>query len=145
LLSACGEVWAAEKGNGKEKEKGEGDATERMSRINAAVAEKLAGQHTLSLFHPYLHGWWIDDADNILVSDRYSSHFSDLISKSHETDPHVRVLFYLVMRALLSRLSGARALDASAHLLEAINLQRLLELDTEKLTLTEVDSLFPFL
>ncbi|KAJ7301408.1 hypothetical protein DFH08DRAFT_978813 [Mycena albidolilacea] len=43
------------------------------------------------------------------------------------------------------RLSGARALDTSAHLLEAINLLRLPELDTEKLTLTEVDSLFPFL
>jgi hypothetical protein len=83
------------KRKGKGKDEGEGDATERMVRINAAAAEKLAGQHTRSLFHPYLHGWWINDADNILVSDRYASHFSDLIRKSHETDPHVRVLFYL--------------------------------------------------
>ncbi|KAJ7740997.1 hypothetical protein B0H14DRAFT_3515417 [Mycena olivaceomarginata] len=117
LLAGCAEVWAAEKGNGKEEGEGEGDATERMARINETVAEKLA--------------------DNILASDRYASHFSDLIRKSHETDPHVRVLAYLVIRALLSRLSGARALDASAQLLEAINLQRLPEVDMEKLTLTE--------
>jgi hypothetical protein len=82
----------------KEKDEGEGDATERMARINAAVAEKLAGQHTRDLFHSYLHGWCID-ADNILASDRYASHFSDLICKSHETDPHVHVLLYLVMGA----------------------------------------------
>jgi hypothetical protein len=52
--------WAAEKGNGKEKEndEGEGDATERMARINAAVAEKLAGQHTLSLSSVF--AWLVD-------------------------------------------------------------------------------------
>jgi U3 small nucleolar RNA-associated protein 10 len=137
-------VWAAEKGNGKEEDEGDGDATERMARINEVVAEKLAGQHTCALFHPYLHGWCID-ADNILASDHYASHFSDLIRKSHETDPHVRVLVHLIMRALFSRLSGARALEASAQLLEAINLQRLPEVDMEKLTLAEVDSLFLFL
>jgi hypothetical protein len=37
-------------------------------------------------------------------------------------DPHVCVCAYLAMRDLLSRLSGARALDASAQLLETINL-----------------------
>ncbi|KAJ7301598.1 hypothetical protein DFH08DRAFT_724105, partial [Mycena albidolilacea] len=124
----------------EDEDEGEGDATETMARINEAVAEKLASQHTRALFHPYFHGWCID-ADNILASDRYASQFSDLIRKSHETDPHVRVLVYLVMRALLSRLSGTRALNASAQLLEAINLQRLPEIDMEKPTLTEVDYL----
>ncbi|KAJ7692788.1 hypothetical protein B0H14DRAFT_3175398 [Mycena olivaceomarginata] len=102
LVAGCAEVWAAEKGKGKEEDEGEGDATERMAQINEAVAEKLA--------------------DKILASDRYAAHFSDLIHKSQETDPHVRVCTYLAMRDLLSRLSGTRALDASAQLLEAINL-----------------------
>jgi hypothetical protein len=42
LLAGCAEVWAAEKGNGKKEDEGEGEATERMARINEAMAEKLA-------------------------------------------------------------------------------------------------------
>ncbi|KAJ7810602.1 hypothetical protein B0H14DRAFT_2607195 [Mycena olivaceomarginata] len=42
LLAGCAEMWAAEKGNGKKEDEGEGEPTERMARINEAVAEKLA-------------------------------------------------------------------------------------------------------
>ncbi|KAF7373573.1 U3 small nucleolar RNA-associated protein 10 [Mycena sanguinolenta] len=67
--------------------------------------------------------------ENIMASDRFARHFSDLIRKAHETDPHVRVLAYLVIRKLLSQLSGIRLLDASTQVLEAVNLQRLPEVD----------------
>ncbi|KAF8192665.1 hypothetical protein K438DRAFT_2017867 [Mycena galopus ATCC 62051] len=107
LLSGCADAWAAEKEN--EKEEADGDATERMVRLNQAITAKLA--------------------ENIMASDRYAGHFSDLIRKAHETDPQVRVLAYLVIRVLLSQLSGARLLDASTQVLEAINLQRLPEVD----------------
>ncbi|KAK7055439.1 U3 small nucleolar RNA-associated protein 10 [Favolaschia claudopus] len=53
-------------------------------------------------------------AENIVKSDRYPSHFSDFIRKAHEIDP---------------ALSGHRLLDACAQVLEAINLQRLPDVD----------------
>ncbi|KAJ7270708.1 hypothetical protein B0H12DRAFT_1229192 [Mycena haematopus] len=107
LLSGCAEAWAAE--NRRAQEDGDGDVTERMVQLNQAIATKLA--------------------ENITASDRYARHFSDLIRKAHETDPHVRVLAYLVIRKLLSRLSGVRLLDASTQVLEAVSLQRLPEVD----------------
>ncbi|KAF7326662.1 U3 small nucleolar RNA-associated protein 10 [Mycena venus] len=105
LLAGCADVWVAE--NGKA---GEGDATEKMARLNQAISGKLA--------------------ENIITSERYAAHFSAVIRKSHEPDPQVRVFAYFVIRALLVRLSGTRQLDAAAQVLEAINLQRLPEVDT---------------
>lgn len=76
-----------------------------------------------------------------MASNRYAAHFSALIRKSHETDPNVRVLAYLVIRALLTRLSGEHQLDSANQVLEAINLQQLPDVDTSSMgtqTLPEV-------
>ncbi|KAJ6463475.1 hypothetical protein C8R45DRAFT_840925 [Mycena sanguinolenta] len=105
LLAGCADAWVAERGNAQE----DGDSTERMVRLNQAITTKLA--------------------DNIMALDRFARHFSDLIRKAHETDPHVRVLAYLVIRKLLGQLSGIHLLDASTQVLEAVNLQRLPEVD----------------
>lgn len=81
-----------------------------------------------------------------MASKRYSAHFSAVIRKSHEADPNVRVLAYLVMRALLSQLSGERQIDAAHQALEAINLQQLPDVDTsamEAQTLPEVRLVLP--
>ncbi|KAJ7762738.1 hypothetical protein DFH07DRAFT_813302 [Mycena maculata] len=103
LLSGCANVWAAEKG------KGNPDGTVKMASINEATASKLA--------------------ENIMASNHYSAHFSALIRKTHEADPHVRSFAYLIVRALLVRLSGRRQLDSANQALEAINLQQLPEID----------------
>lgn len=76
-----------------------------------------------------------------MASNHYSAHFNALIRKSHDADPHVRVFAYLVIRALLVRLTGQHQLDAANQALEAINLQQLPEVDTSSVgsqTLPEV-------
>ncbi|KAJ6554556.1 armadillo-type protein [Mycena capillaripes] len=107
LLADCANVWTAEKG------KEDVDPTERMAKLNQAIASKLA--------------------ENIMASNHYAAYFSALIRKSHETDPNVRVLAYLVIRVLLVRLSGERQLDAASQVLEAINLQQLPDVDTSSM------------
>ncbi|KAJ7270889.1 hypothetical protein C8J57DRAFT_1507854 [Mycena rebaudengoi] len=118
LLAGCTSIWRAEKDV-----KGEADGLDRMLRINQAVASKLAGLFILALFSPTFQ---TSDKrkikQNIIGSKRYSAHFSALIRKSHEADPNVRVLAFLVIRALLSRLSGERRINAAHQALEAINL-----------------------
>ncbi|KAJ7456907.1 hypothetical protein FB451DRAFT_1275210 [Mycena latifolia] len=104
LLGGCATLWMAEKGK---------DGAERMANINQAVSSKLA--------------------ENIMASDHYHAHFSALIRMARDTDPHVRVLAYLVIRALLVRLSGERQIDAAAQALEAINLQQLPDIDTSSM------------
>ncbi|KAJ7701560.1 hypothetical protein B0H17DRAFT_1195339 [Mycena rosella] len=107
LLAGCADIWVAEKGSDT------GDGSERMVRINQAISSKLA--------------------ENIMASGHYHAHFSALIRKAHESDPHVRVLAYLVIRALLVRLSGERQIDAANQALEAINLQQLPDVDTSSM------------
>ncbi|KAJ7146113.1 hypothetical protein C8R44DRAFT_600928 [Mycena epipterygia] len=107
LLSGCAEVWTAEKG------KAEADGVEKMANINQALVSKVA--------------------ENIMASNQYSAHFSALIRKAHDTDPHVRVLAYLIIRALLVQLSGEHQVDAANQALEAINLQQLPDVDTSSM------------
>ncbi|KAJ7222324.1 hypothetical protein GGX14DRAFT_663256 [Mycena pura] len=107
LLAGCVDAWAAE----KSKEDIEG--TERMARTNQAIAAKLA--------------------DNIVGSSHFSAHFSAVIRKSHDADSHVRVLAYLIIRALLVRLSGEHQLDVVHQALEAVNVQSLPDVDTSSL------------
>ncbi|KAJ6630100.1 hypothetical protein B0H10DRAFT_1984968 [Mycena sp. CBHHK59/15] len=107
LLAGCAGIWRAE----KEKEEAEG--VDKMADINQAIASKIA--------------------ENIIASDHYPAHFSALIRTSHETDPHIRVLAYLIIRALLVRLSGEHQIDAAHQVQEAINLQQLPDVDTSSL------------
>ncbi|KAJ7042839.1 hypothetical protein C8F04DRAFT_1251651 [Mycena alexandri] len=104
LLDGCASLWAAEKG------KEEADATERMAKLNQAIAAKVA--------------------EKITLSKHFTAHFNAIIRKTRDTDTNVRVLAYLVLRSLLVRLSGERQLDAASQALEAINFQQLPEVDT---------------
>ncbi|KAJ7452113.1 hypothetical protein B0H11DRAFT_1742292 [Mycena galericulata] len=104
LLSGCANVWRSEKG------KVEAEGTEKMAGMNQAIASKIA--------------------ENIMASNQYSAHLSALVRKAHEADPHVRVLAYIIIRALLLRLSGQHQIDAANQALEAISLQQLPEIDT---------------
>ncbi|KAJ7756261.1 hypothetical protein B0H16DRAFT_696293 [Mycena metata] len=104
LLDGCASLWAAEKG------KEEADASERMAKLNQAIAAKIA--------------------EKITLSKHFTAHFNAIIRKTRDTDTNVRVLAYLVLRSLLMRLSGERQLDAASQALEAINFQRLPEVDT---------------
>ncbi|KAJ6578862.1 hypothetical protein DFH09DRAFT_980162 [Mycena vulgaris] len=107
LLAGCAKVWMAEKAKNKE------DGTERMATMNQAISLKLA--------------------ENMMASNQYSAHFSTLIRNTRETEPHVRILALLVLRALLARLSGERQIHAAKQALEAINLQRLPDVDTSSM------------
>ncbi|KAJ7607399.1 hypothetical protein FB45DRAFT_1135460 [Roridomyces roridus] len=106
LLAGCVQIWSAEKGKTEEEEEG----SDRLSAMNRAVSAKLA--------------------ENVMASNSYSAHFSSLTRKMHDADPNVRVLAYLIVRALLVRLSGDHQIEAASQALEAIGLQQLPDLDT---------------
>ncbi|KAJ7178741.1 armadillo-type protein [Mycena crocata] len=108
LLVGCANVRMAV----KDQDEADG-GSEKMATMNQAIVSKVA--------------------ENILVSKQYPAHFNALIRKSHDADPHVRVLAYLVIRALLGRLSSTQHIVTANEALEAINLQQLPEVDTSSL------------
>jgi U3 small nucleolar RNA-associated protein 10 len=52
-----------------------------------------------------------------------------LIAKMKDADPHTRTMALLVARALLSRLSGKRQIDAAGDMLKAIHLETLEDME----------------
>ncbi|KAJ7054756.1 hypothetical protein C8F01DRAFT_1162846 [Mycena amicta] len=71
-------VWSATADSEFELLKGEEN---KMERINEAVSVKLA--------------------ENIMASNQFSAHLNAFVRKLQDSDPHVRVLAYLIVRALL--------------------------------------------
>ena len=59
--------------------------------------------------------------------------------KLQDTDPHVRVLAFLVVRVLLVRLEGQHQIDAANQALAALNVQQLPEVDDSKLEEQSID------
>ncbi|KAF7297329.1 U3 small nucleolar RNA-associated protein 10 [Mycena indigotica] len=106
LLKGCDAV----KQRAQEAETGQDN---KMERINQAIAIKLA--------------------ENIIASNHFSTHLNALTRKLQDSDPHVRVLAYLIVRELLPRLEGKHQIDAANQVIEAINVQKLPELDESKL------------
>ncbi|KAH9920883.1 armadillo-type protein [Epithele typhae] len=74
-----------------------------MSKINVAVAAKIA--------------------DNVLASNYFQAQFTLLLRKLGEENSHGRAMGYLVVRALLSRLSGEQRIEAGHQLLDAMQLK----------------------
>lgn len=90
--------------------KKDGERThESMVSANAAVTSKFA--------------------DNILRSDHFAQHLETLVSKLHDENPHSRAFAYLVMRALVEKMSGAHQIEVANKVLEALNLEELPSLD----------------
>ncbi|KAF7321073.1 U3 small nucleolar RNA-associated protein 10 [Mycena chlorophos] len=105
LLSGC---WLA-----KKQAEEEAPEENKMEKINEAVVAKLA--------------------ENIMASNQFSAHLNAFVRKLQDSDPHVRVLAFLVVRALLVRLEGRHQIDAANQALEALNVQQLPEVDDSKL------------
>jgi U3 small nucleolar RNA-associated protein 10 len=107
-----------------EKQKDGVDTVERMASLNLAIAAQFASRwftihrHTRCLMTRI-------SSENILMSNNYTAHFDALVSKLHDTDPHSRVLSYLVARALLRQLSGEHQLEAAYKLLNVIGTKHL--------------------
>lgn len=107
-----------------EKQKEGVDPVERMTSLNLAIAAQFASRW----FPVHHHIRWLMTrilTENILMSNNYASHFEALVSKLHDTDPHSRVLSYLVTRALLIQLSGEHQLEAAYKLLSVIGMEPL--------------------
>ncbi|KZT03292.1 uncharacterized protein LAESUDRAFT_744673 [Laetiporus sulphureus 93-53] len=102
LLCGCVDVirWEQE-----HRSEGQEDSTELLTRIDLALAVKMA--------------------ENILASDRYSQQFQLLLAKLRDNNPRSRALGYLVARALLIRLSGEHQLNAALQMLQAMQLKTL--------------------
>ncbi|KAG6868786.1 hypothetical protein C0993_010713 [Termitomyces sp. T159_Od127] len=89
----------------EERAKDAADAVEKMSTINAAFCSRIAR--------------------NILKSNQYQTHLEALIVKLKDSNPHTRVLGYLVARALLMELSGEHQVDAGHRVLAIIDVTEL--------------------
>ncbi|OBZ74951.1 U3 small nucleolar RNA-associated protein 10 [Grifola frondosa] len=76
-----------------------------LTKINMALASKIS--------------------DNILASNSYLDHFEALLAKLHDANHFARNLSYLILRALLNRLSGEHRIDAAHRALEAMKLDSL--------------------
>lgn len=66
-----------------------------------------------------------------MVSNSYQRHFDGLLSMLQGSNPYSKVLAYLVLRALLGRLSGKHQLDAAHCALQAMELQTVERMGTD--------------
>lgn len=107
ILGGCVDTIRWEEGKDQPPpEGGDGDANVmKMARVDMALASKIA--------------------ENILSSNDYSTHFETLLRKLEDLNSFSRTTGYLVMRALLGRLSGEHQIDAAHRVLEAMNLDDL--------------------
>ncbi|KDQ16943.1 hypothetical protein BOTBODRAFT_144298 [Botryobasidium botryosum FD-172 SS1] len=76
-----------------------------MPTLNLALADKIA--------------------ENIIVSDNFAQHSAYFLRHLKDENAHTRLLAHLVVRALLSRLTGEHQIDVACKLLEAIGLKNL--------------------
>ncbi|KAG6866337.1 hypothetical protein C0991_005804 [Blastosporella zonata] len=81
------------------------DAVEKMSSINTTFSSHIAR--------------------NILKSNHFAAHLETLIAKLKDENPHIRVLGYLIARALLSQLSGEHQVEAGHRVLDVIDVAEL--------------------
>ncbi|RDB23790.1 U3 small nucleolar RNA-associated protein 10 [Hypsizygus marmoreus] len=98
-LLGCALIVAAER------EKTAIDGAEKMGNINITFSSQIAR--------------------NILKSNNYTAHLNMLISKLRDTNPHVKVLSYLIVRSLLRQLSGEHQVDAAQRVLDLIDVEEL--------------------
>lgn len=64
-------------------------------------------------------------AENVVASDMFGDHITAFLSKLQDQDAHARALAYLVVRSLLSRLSGEHQLDAGLRAMTSMGLEGL--------------------
>jgi len=111
ILGGCVDAVRWEEGKDQPlPEGGDGDANVmKMARVDIALASKIA--------------------ENVLSSNNYSTQFETLLRKLVDPNSFSRTTGYLVMRALLGRLSGEHQIDAAHRVLEVMNLEDLNGLD----------------
>lgn len=114
LLGGCLDAirWEEGKVSTTSEENSSNANVDQMARVDLALANKLA--------------------ENMLSSDAYASHFDVLLGKLGDTNSFSRSFGYLVMRALLGRLSGEHQVNAARRVLEAMELQSLEGMDEFK-------------
>lgn len=99
LLSGCIDAM-------KWEEQSAGESYETASRVNLAIANKMA--------------------ETVLMSNRHAEHFDFLLSTLRDTtNGHASGLGYLVVRALLGRMAGEHQVKAAERVLEAMGLKGL--------------------
>lgn len=104
LLTGCSDAlkW--------EEQGSAGDSYELASRVNLAIANRMA--------------------ETALMSNRHKEHFEFILSTLRPSESgnghgHASGLGYLVMRALVGRMSGEHQVEAAERVLEAIGLESL--------------------
>ncbi|KZT23010.1 hypothetical protein NEOLEDRAFT_1180414 [Neolentinus lepideus HHB14362 ss-1] len=121
LFGGCVDVVQWEMGN-QDAGEGEGKSVQAMSKVNLALALKVA--------------------ENIIASNDYAQHFDYVLTKLHDLNPHTRHLAYLVARALLGMVSGETQIETAHRLFGAMDLK---SLDDMGDFMAGVDTLHSFL
>lgn len=63
-----------------------------------------------------------------MTSNEYEHYIDFLLGQLHAPSPHARALSYLILRALLGRLSGTRQVDAARRAVAAMRVESLAEM-----------------
>ena len=64
-------------------------------------------------------------AENIVASTDYQQYLELMLAKLTDSNPSSRSLGYLIIRALLYRLSGQQQIDAAFRVLQAMNVNKM--------------------
>ncbi|KAI0070967.1 hypothetical protein K474DRAFT_1669523 [Panus rudis PR-1116 ss-1] len=103
LLSGCVDAVRWEEGASAEGSKEQNIAT--MTKVNLAIANRIA--------------------ENIVSSNSFAEHVAAFLSALQDSDPHTRGLAYLVVRALIHKLTGEHQLSVAQQLIEAMKIDNL--------------------
>ncbi|KAF8797612.1 hypothetical protein BYT27DRAFT_7204423 [Phlegmacium glaucopus] len=85
------------------------DSVEGMNRINLSISAKIA--------------------ENILSSDRFSTHFDTLMSKLTDSNPYISLMSHLIGLGLIRKLSGEHQLEVAHTIVDAMKLEQLSGID----------------
>lgn len=120
LLAGC--VDAARWETSDDREGGNRSASSFI-KVNLAVAGRIAGKSNYILSS--ISFTECMETENVVASDMFGDHITAFLSKLQDQDAHARALAYLVVRSLLSRLSGEHQLDAGLRAMTSMGLEGL--------------------
>ena len=98
-------------------------SVDEMAGLNMALAARIAG--ALNLAIQRTEDLILTSTENIVSSNSFKQHLDMLMRLLHETDGHTLSFTYLIIRYLLSQLSGEHQVDTAQLVLSSMGLKSL--------------------
>lgn len=104
-------------------------AMELLKGCSDIVKKDENGERTVDTMVTTNLGLTSKIAENVLRSDRFTKHLDTLMAMLQDENSHSRAFGFLVMRALVERMSGAHQVEVANKVLDALKLEQLPALD----------------